>query len=399
MFIMDILHIAEEFVFQLFKANLPDSYIYHNFDHTQKVILGAKAIAESEKINEHDLEILLIAAWFHDTGYVHGFLNHEAQSAQIVSDFLKNQNKDKEFINKTIALIHSTRVDYVPESLLEMIIKDADYWHFGSKDYLEICQLLREEWRLTQNKHFTDLEWATENRRILLHCHRYFTNYAKENWLEMKSKNVFKVQELIQKLNAGTSEFTKAKIKEKKIEKLERPERGIETMFRTTLSNHTRLSDIADSKANILLSVNAIIISISLSTLIPKLDSPSNAHLIIPTFVLLIFSVFSIICAILSTRPKVTSGVFTRKDIEDKKVNLLFFGNFHKMPLQEYEWAVNEMMKDRDYLYNSMIKDLYYLGLVLNRKYKILRVTYLVFMLGIICSVIAFVNAFLNSGY
>jgi hypothetical protein len=158
------------------------------------------------------------------------------------------------------------------------------------------------------------------------------------------------------------------------------------------------LSEIADSKANILLSVNAIIISISLSTLIPKLDSPSNAHLVIPTFVLVMFSVVSIIFAILSTRPKVTSGTFTPKDVEDRKVNLLFFGNFYKMPYQDYETAVNEMMKDRTYLYNSMIKDLYYLGLVLERKYRLLRITYNIFMVGIIVSVLTFVIAFKNSG-
>lgn len=64
------------------------------------------------------------------------------------------------------------------------------------------------------------------------------------------------------------------------------------------------------------------------------------------------------------------------------------------MPLDEYQWAMNVLMKDREYLYNSMIKDLYYLGLVLNRKYKLLRITYTVFMFGIITSVIAFVWAF-----
>ena len=68
------------------------------------------------------------------------------------------------------------------------------------------------------------------------------------------------------------------------------------------------------------------------------------------------------------------------------------------MPITEYEWAMNEMMKDREYLYNSMIKDLYYLGLVLERKYRLLRITYNIFMVGIIVSVIAFVVAFKNSG-
>jgi len=232
----------------------------------------------------------------------------------------------------------------------------------------------------------------------LIQCHHFYTDYAKENWQPVKDRNIFLLQKEIQKLTEGDDSSTKSNIKKKKLEKLERPERGIDTMFRITLNNHTRLSEIADSKANILLSVNAIIISISLSTLIPKLDSPGNAHLVIPTFTLLMFSVISIIFAIMSTRPKVTTGTFTRKDIEDKKVNLLFFGNFHQMPIEEYEWAVNELMKDREYLYNSMIKDLYYLGLVLDRKYKLLRITYTIFMIGIICSVFAFVWAFKNAG-
>ena len=94
--------------------------------------------------------------------------------------------------------------------------------------------------------------------------------------------------------------------------------------------------------------------------------------------------------SVLATRPNVTRGKFTRKDVEDKKVNLLFFGNFHKMSLVDFEWAMNEMMQDKDYLYGSMTKDLYFLGLVLDKKYKILRVTYTVFIIGIIVSVISF---------
>lgn len=395
---MDIIQNAENFVFNLFKNNLPDSYSYHNFNHTQKVVLAVQTISNNENVDEQESEVLLVAAWFHDIGYIKEFSNHEEQSVLIARNFLESQNKDKEFIDKVSKLIKATEINHSPESLSEKIIRDADYWHFANEDYIAISQLLREEWQLTQNKVFTDLEWANENRRILVNCHRYFTEYAKTNWQQNKDRNIFLLHDQIKKLSLGDKEFSKSKVNKKKLEKLERPERGIDTMFRTTLNNHTRLSEIADSKANILLSVNAIIISISLSTLIPKLDSPGNAHLVMPTFTLLMFSVISIIFAIMSTRPKVTSGVFTRKDIEEKKVNLLFFGNFYKMPLVEYEWAVNELMKDRDYLYNSMIKDLYFLGLVLNRKYKLLRITYAIFMVGIICSVFAFVLAFKNNG-
>ncbi len=169
-------------------------------------------------------------------------------------------------------------------------------------------------------------------------------------------------------------------------------------MFRVALRNHITLSDIADTKANILLSVNAIIISMSLSTLIPKLDNPSNDHLIIPSIIFILFTVVSMVLSILATRPNVTQGKFNKEDVANKKVNLLFFGNFHQMKLDDFEWGIKEMMKDREYLYGSLTKDLYFLGLVLNRKYSLLRHTYTVFMIGIIVSVIAFSIAFATQG-
>ena len=85
-----------------------------------------------------------------------------------------------------------------------------------------------------------------------------------------------------------------------------------------------------------------------------------------------------------------TSGKFSKEDVKQKKVNLLFFGNFHKMSLPDYEWAIKELVKDKDYIYSSLTKDLYFLGLVLDRKYKILRLTYTIFIIGIVISVIAF---------
>ena len=90
----------------------------------------------------------------------------------------------------------------------------------------------------------------------------------------------------------------------------------------------------------------------------------------------------------------ITTGKFTKEDVEERRVNLLFFGNFHQMDLKEYEWALQEMVKDKDYVYSSLTKDLYYLGVVLNRKYKILRITYNIFMIGMIISVISFGIAF-----
>ena len=168
--------------------------------------------------------------------------------------------------------------------------------------------------------------------------------------------------------------------------------RGVETMYRTTYRTHVNLSSIADNKANIMLSINAIIISIVVSSLVPQFDS--NPSLILPTFFLLSICLIALVFAILSTRPKVTEGKFTREDIEQKRSNLLFFGNFYNMELKDFHLGMMEMIKDSEFLYSSMTRDLYYLGIVLAKKYKYLRICYSVFMYGLILSVLFFALAY-----
>ncbi|MFH7017685.1 Pycsar system effector family protein [Flavobacterium sp. FlaQc-47] len=389
---MNLIEQSEDFVSNLLKDKLSNLYSYHNFNHTLTVVNAVKELCKKEDVKGDDKEILLVAAWFHDTGYIVGYENHEAESVKIATAFLKEKEQSDKFISIVSSLIMATIKEYIPKTHLEKIIKDADFAHLVGTEYETTCELLRIELKNTWNLDFSNAEWAKENLNFLMNKHRFYTNHALKKWQPLKEKNLLMVQKKIEKQKKKEADKLEAEIKKK--EKIEKPDRGVDTLFRVTLGNHTRLSGIADSKANILLSVNAIIISIALSSIIPKLDSPKNAHLVIPTFIMLISSVITIIFAILSTRPKVTTGVFTREDIENKKINLLFFGNFYKMPLEEYDWAMNEMMKDRDYLYSTMIKDLYYLGLVLQRKYNLLRIAYNFFMIGIIITVIAFVIAF-----
>ncbi len=392
---MNLIQRVEDYVATLLKEKLPSTFVYHNFNHTVGVVQAVTKIANYQQLSDEDTKKLLIAAWFHDTGYIKGTDKHESASVGIASTFLKENGCEESFISEVSALIMATVFNHQPKNELEQIIRDSDYFHFANDTYLTSCEFLREEWQNTCEKTYTDLEWSRENLLMLSQKHQFYTSFALTFWQPVKEKNIARVEKRIKKLMYNIADNSTEKGKKIKEDK---PERGIDTMFRVTLNNHTRLSEIADSKANILLSVNAIIISIVLSTLIPKLDSPNNVHLVTPTFVLVVFSVISIVFAILSTRPKVTSGSFSPKEVEERKVNLLFFGNFYKMPYEDYEEAVNKMMKDREYLYNSMIKDLYYLGLVLERKYRLLRITYNIFMLGIIVSVLAFVIAFKNSG-
>jgi predicted metal-dependent HD superfamily phosphohydrolase len=176
-----------------------------------------------------------------------------------------------------------------------------------------------------------------------------------------------------------------------KKDKKKDPGRGIDTVFRITSNNNQRLSSMADSKAHILIQVNSIIISVLLSLLLRKIEDHTN--LAIPATLLLTVNLVTIIFSILATRPHIPPGKFSKEDLEEKKVNLLFFGNFYRMTLEEYAGGMLQLMEDRDFLYDSLIRDVYFQGIALGRKYKWLRLSYNVFMYGLIASVVAFMIA------
>lgn len=389
-----ILQEAEQYVIDLLNDKLDENFVYHNIAHTQRVVEKVLELIEGEELTENEKQVLVLAAWFHDVGYTINPENHEDESIKISGDFLRDKKVSEDIIDEVASLITSTKMGMQPKTNLEKILKDADCSHVGSKNYADFTELLRKEWETLKNEKFKDEEWDESNLEFLTK-HRFYSGKASKLWEKQKSKNI---AQLLKRKQKQLQEAAKFKQKKEELaykkNKVELPERGIETMFRVAMRNHITLSDIADTKANILLSVNAIIISMTLSTLIPKLDNPSNHYLIIPTIIFVIFTVISIVLSVLATRPNVTEGKFTKEDVANKKVNLLFFGNFHQMKLSDFEWAMDEMMQDRDYLYGSLTKDLYFLGLVLNRKYKLLRITYTVFMIGILVSVIAFAVAF-----
>ncbi len=392
-----ILNKAEQHIFELFKNALPRTYLYHNYLHTQRVFETAKEIIDSSEteIDKDSEEAVLLAAWFHDAGYIKGSENHEQRSVEIAEEFLKENNLEKGKISLVKDCILATKFDQKPNSFLEEIIKDADSSHLAKKYFTEVSELLRQELMLEKDITYTSKEWREENIKLFTEQHQYYTRYAIENWEPKKNKNLLSI---LKKKKKGKKkrqkEDLKAKLKAKY--KHESPERGIQTLYRVTLRNHIKLSDIADTKANILLSVNAIIISLALANLIPKLDAPSNRHLMIPSLILVLFSVAAIILSIMSTQPKVTGGEFTREQVTNRKVNLLFFGNFFKMSYDRYQEAIDEVINDKSYVYKMLTKDLYLLGLVLKKKYSLLKITYIVFTIGIILSVVAFIFAFAN---
>ncbi|WP_139855840.1 Pycsar system effector family protein [Aequorivita sinensis] len=381
----DIIEKAEQFVSNLFETRLSTVNFYHNINHTRRVVEDISQLAEWEGCSEEETKILKLAAWFHDTGFVKVDKGHEEVSVKIAQEFLQSNKVSKDVIDLVTDLILVSIKDLKPKTNLQKLIKDADCSHVASESYFEISNLLRKENALKLNTSFTDLEWLEGNKEFF-EWHKFYSDSAKLKWQPLKTLN-------LRELNAKID-----KIKAKQASKLSSNKfgRGVETMFRVTLKNHIELSAIADTKANILLSVNAIIISVALSNLVPKLDNLSNAFLVWPTLILMLFSVTSVVLSVLSTRPNISSVNVTKEMIMNKQTNILFFGNFHKMGLKDFEWGIDYLMENQDVLYNSLTKDLYYLGLVLERKYRLLRITYTVFMFGIIISALAFIISYYN---
>ncbi|MBK6932663.1 MAG: hypothetical protein IPH12_18105 [Saprospirales bacterium] len=243
--------------------------------------------------------------------------------------------------------------------------------------------------------------------------HEYHTAVAQEMLNKRKGKHIQRLMKQKRRLNpekaptmeelalldeSNKSGDIKKVLRQSENElKLARFGRGVETMYRTTYRTHTNLSTLADSKANLMITVNTLVIGIVVSNLLPKLLDETNHFNIklgIPSGMLLATCLGSIIFATLSTRPKVTEGKVTREAIKQRKANLLFFGNFYNMPLEEFQWGVNEMLKDPEFLYSSMSRDLYFLGIVLAKKYRYLALSYNVFMFGLILSLLSFAISF-----
>jgi len=391
---------SSDFVFDLMKRKLPGIYVYHNYKHTEDVVDAVRKIGNKAGLAPEELEIVTVAAWFHDTGFTERSENHEDVSVDIAEKFLKENNYKAENIEKIIGCINATRYPQSPGNLLEEVICDADLFHLGTKEFSDKSELLRVEWEKSNNKQYTEIDWLKLNIDFLT-THKFFTRYARKSLDGGKADVLIKLQKRYRKKaeeqESDVKQNQKIEIEKQKIEAKKeagsKSDRGIETMFRNTVRTHVEFSGMADGKANIMISINTLIIGAIVTVLIRKLDV--NPQLIIPTFLLLLVSLTCIIFAVLVTRPKITTGIFTKDDIHKKRTNLLFFGNFYNMNLKDFEWGMNEMMNDKDFLYGSMIKDFYFLGQVLGRKYKYLRICYTIFMYGLIISVIAYIIAFM----
>lgn len=378
---------AEHHITALLKEGLTEDYHYHDLSHTLSVRDASMIIGRKYQLDDAELEILELAALFHDTGFTKNYEQHEDYSMDIAKAFLNQENYPAEKIQQVLDLIDITRVGTLPKTLTQKVLKDADFNTY-SRSYLQNAAALQHEWELFRGVDMTEEEWLENNVKFWSN-HEFFTGEAQALFGEEKRKALKKFKK-------------KMKTKDKKGNK-KKPDddnnfslnssKSAQMMFKTTLRNQIDLTNIADNKANIMLTINSGIITVGIPLLFRLIGE--NPYLVYPVSVLLLTCLLSIVFATLATRPAKMDGATNLNNIEKGNTNLFFFGNFFKMSQNDYRTGLKKVVENDELLDKTIVNDMYYLGLSLGRKYSRLHTTYSVFMIGMVVTVIVYVIAFL----
>jgi hypothetical protein len=165
---------------------------------------------------------------------------------------------------------------------------------------------------------------------------------------------------------------------------IKQPSAQLDHMLRQTRMNLVAFSQMADTKAHIILSLASVLLSLSLTQIADPRFTLSIAGLDLFLLITIFFALLTVIGKI---------KVFDRKkhSVDDPDYSPLFFGNYGDIPYEEYARNFAEIMNDSDATYEVMVKDIYFAGTyLLQTKYKYIRLAYLCFFTGLIVSTIIY---------
>lgn len=373
---------AVDFVCKAWEELAPAEFLFHSVETTESWVGLSQKIAEKCELSEEDQALIALAIWFRSYGFL---LQEEDLGQHQAQTFLKDQLPEKQ-INLVKRLIQSTQEGETPQGQLEEVINDSIWAFLGTKKFFDKMALFRIEQEYLQNKTFTDLEWIKYLENLLIQ-HQFYTPYADGKYEKRRRKNIAKLRSKVKKAKT-------ASIKKKTGKNIGR---GIDTLYRVNFRNHINLSSIADGKANTMISINTILLSIIITlssagyALIDGLSEQSLSTTI-PVIMLLLTCVVSLVFAVLSTRPKVTSKKVNQNPApSSKQTNLLFFGNFLKVSQDRFVEYLAHLKTNQEQLYEDMSMDLYNLGKVIKEKYDLLTISYNCFLVGIVLTVLSFI--------
>ena len=186
-------HQLKSAILNKLEAELPKRYYYHSFSHTIDMHDSAARIAEFESINEDDKEIILVAALFHDAGFIIDRENHEMHSCTIAKELLPQFEYAPIEIEAVCNLIMATQMPVKPKNKLEEIICDADLDYLGREDFKTIGDLLYRE--LSEEGSVEGLDAWNQMQVRFLNSHRYYTTFSQNHREVIKQENLRRLME------------------------------------------------------------------------------------------------------------------------------------------------------------------------------------------------------------
>jgi predicted metal-dependent HD superfamily phosphohydrolase len=190
----ELLTKAPTFVEALFRTRKPDWVKFHTFRHARAVVKASREIGAACHLTEEDLEVVTLAAWFHDTGYLEGIDGHEERSVQIATDFLCGNGYPEEKIERIAGCIRATKLPQKPKNLPEQVLCDADIAHLASKDFFQVTELIRSEIEHRMRLKLTEAEWLTINTDFVA-GHQYHTECARSKFAQGQADNLKALRE------------------------------------------------------------------------------------------------------------------------------------------------------------------------------------------------------------
>ena len=375
---------AKEFLTGLYQSIHDKQVVYYTLP--QSLCLHEKVLEISGAVGLSKTKNLELAALFHNIRYWQ--TEERPLDTQALLKEFKKQYRLKIKEEAILALIKSPEDHNADKSEEEAILYDAYLSYLGEKKIERNIFLKAKD----EENDLSAIEIKSQTLKFM-ELHNFRTGYAINNYGNRKAKNGYKLQTIKEKALVKKS---KKKRNDRKLG------RGIETMYRAVYRNHINLSAIADGKANLIISVNTIILSVIITlagTGYTFFDTGffKYARFTIPVILLLMSLLTAVIFAVLSARPDVTKKKMNRDRLLAKKSSILFFGNFATIEQDDFVREMSIFRQNQDRLYDSMSVDLYQLGKVLYRKYRLVKVSYNVFMFGLAASVISFLIVFIYS--
>lgn len=385
-----LLNAARRHVLHLWNEQHDSRLVFHNYAQAAGAAGLVEKLATAEILSASTAEIALLAAWFHNVGYLYDTARPVEAGAIRAEFFLVEQGCEPEKIRQVRQCIAAALADGRPETTEARVLSDALHAYDWVENYETRTPLLRLERELLSGHAVNEAEWQRQVDEQLRKC-VFFTAFAKTNY---EPALALRLLERRRTLPVADSPEPK-KPKSAGIERFDRLARrplrsSIQTYFRANYGNHIRLSAIADNKAHIMISVNSILLSVAISLLTYQSLTNRNPLYVLPIIMFLVTSLASLTFAVLSSRPRVTNFV----PVSGQAANPVFFGNFVHLTLEQYEAATDAMLRDGRLLFGNMARDLYFLGQVLDKKYRLLTYSYTVFMMGFVATVGAFIGAY-----